>query len=186
MKSDYKTWSMLDSRLNQEEAWPTKDFPKANYHYFKDSGCFAVSLAILMRKSGIIASDDWDDFNSWIFVERCKACGVYDEYADLCPDILSKAYPLSYFGDVDDYSLEKLEKAMNEGFLCLLATPGKKAKYHYVVADRIENNEVKIIDPLQGSGWEYSEFCFIALFKPISNPKEKIFESLKIAKSTVD
>lgn len=169
MKSDYRTWSMLDSRLNQEEAWPAKDFPKAKFHYFKDSGCFAISLAILIRKSGIISSDDWDDFNPWIFVEQCKACGVYDEYADLSPELLYKAYPLFYYGDVCDYSLEKLEKAMNDGFLCLLATPGNKAKYHYVVADKIENNEVKIIDPLQDFGCQNPKFVFIALFKPTSS-----------------
>lgn len=186
MKSDYRTWSMLDSRLNQEEAWPAKDFPKAKFHYFKDSGCFATCLAILIRKSGIVSSDDWDDFNPWIFVERCKACGVYDEYADLCPERLYKAYPLSYCDDIYDYSLEKLKKALDDGFFCLLAVPGHNAAYHYVVADRIENNEVKIIDPLQGSGRQYSEFCFIALFKPISNSKENFSESLKIAKSTVD
>ena len=44
-----------------------------------------------------------------------------------------------------------------------------KAKYHYVVADKIENNEVKIIDPLQDFGCQNPKFVFIALFKPTSS-----------------
>ena len=163
---DYRTWRQYDYRYNKTEAWPEKDFPDTSFRYIKNIGCFVTSMAVMLRHFGIEKEAHFEKFNPWIFFERTKKAGFYNSYAEFDPYRISELYPIEYVGDIP-YSREKLTECFEGGYACMISVPGIHGIYHYIVPEKITDNDVRIID----CGWdceylsEFSEVCDIVLFR---------------------
>jgi len=142
----YRTWKQTDPAFNEKEAWPKEQFPRAHYHYLKDTGCLLTSLSIMLRHFGIEKETEERKFNPWILHERLLAAGVYDEVADLCLQRVHRVYPIEYCGSVP-FSKETLQRVAGTGEPFLIAVPGQLAPRHFIAPDHPEGDTFTVFDP---------------------------------------
>ncbi len=149
MKQDhdrYKFWKQTNPAWNEKEAWTKEQFPHANYHYVRDTGCVLTSLAIMLRHFGIEKETDEQRFNPWILHERLLAANVYDDVADLRLQKVFRLYPIEYCGIVP-YSKETLDRTAASGEPFLIVVPGKIGPRHFIAPDHPEGDTFTVFDP---------------------------------------
>ena len=149
MKQDYLNWRQTDPRFNLKEAWPSKKFPLADYHYFRDCGCLICSLAVLLCLCGLENADDESRFNPLILNRRLIDCGAFDTKADLDLSQINKLYPLEYTGAIEcsDTSLRFLSETHTP---CLITVPGKNAETHFIAFYDLLPGDALVYDPMNG------------------------------------
>ena len=145
----YKNWRQTDPRFNQEEAWPADLFPKAQYRYFEETGCLLCSLAIMLRQYNIETETDEKVFNPWILNKRLVDVGAFTPAADLVIADINKLYPLYYVGQIP-FSRKALLRLLETGNPFLITVNGVRGVRHFVVLDQVTEEDIIIIDPLEG------------------------------------
>lgn len=166
-KGNYEGWRQDNPRLNEVEAWPKGQFPKADHTRFRECGCLVCSLAVLLRHYRIEKTAEEELFNPWILNQRLIKCGAFTPEADLELEDIRKLYPLKYTGSVP-YSREALREAVEEGSLCLITVPGIHAEKHFTALLRLTPDDAVVFDPLCGEKKlsEYDEVREIRRFIP--------------------
>ncbi|WP_044912753.1 hypothetical protein [Butyrivibrio sp. WCE2006] len=142
---NYRDWIQSDPQYNKEEAWPSSIFPKAKYHFFKETGCLVTSLAIMLRHFGIEKEEDEEKFNPWILNKRFIEKELFTESADLELNYIDRVYPIEYKGRFP-FSFEKLKELYESGQPFLLTVPGVKGERHFIVPDELIDDNLTVID----------------------------------------
>ncbi len=176
-KETYREWIQSDPAYNQTPAWPKEIFPEAEYHYFKECGCFVTSLAIMLRRFEIEREADTSKFNPRILNERLIASGAFDSAANLDLSYISKLYPLVYEG-MAPYTREVMEDLFASGEPFLLTVPGVHGTRHAIVPDKLFKDDVAVIDCARHKKRlsEFDSICELRIFR-----RRNISERPKIA-----
>lgn len=167
MEQSYNHWRQTELCFNREEAWPAKQFPDANYRYFRDCGCLVCALAVMLRHYGIEKEEDERRFDPWVLNQRLIDCGAFTPAADLELSCINRLYPLKYSGPVP-YTREALVQIMEQGLPCLVTVPGEHGPRHFTAPLFTMPDDVSVFDPLIGEQRlsAYKRFCEIRVFRP--------------------
>ena len=164
-KDLYRTWKQADERYNEEAAWPSSEFPDAEYHYFREAGCLVLALAIMLRHFGIENEPDESKFNPYILNERLKEVGAFLPNADLMLDYISKLYPLEWVG-FTHYTTAKMKSYYGTHQPFLITVPGVNAANHFIIPDIMTDGNLKVIDNAFHKEWitDYEKVYNIYIF----------------------
>ena len=167
----YDHWRQDAPWLNEEEAWPKKLFPDADYRAFRECGCLVCALAVMLKSSGLEKASEEAMFNPWVLNQRLIACGAFTPAADLKLENVRKLYPLEYQGSAS-YSREALEEAVLSDSPCLITVPGFRAERHFITPIALLPDDVVVFDPKFGERRlsEYEQVLEIRMFRRLSTP----------------
>lgn len=168
--NDFRTWTQDDCRYNLVEAFDAENYPDADLRYLRDMGCLIIALAIMLRRFGIEKESDYSKFNPYIFFERAKSAGCFDKSGNFILPEFSKLYPMEQFECVP-YSAEAMKDSFEKGYASVLMVQGRNAPYHYIVPDKILENDVSVIDNKFGRtlASQYEKVYYIVNFRRINN-----------------
>lgn len=133
-----KRWKQYDIILNEKAAWEKEKFPNAQYHYFKECGCFVTSIANLLIKYNL----ESNSFSPWTLNEKLKKIGGFSDAADLYANAIEKLYPINYCGR-EKYTKERALELLDKGYACILVVRGVNYPLHYVLMD----SKTEVSDP---------------------------------------
>lgn len=121
---------------------------------------------------GIEKESDYNKFNPLIFCEKAKAAGCFSTSADFLLSKTSVLYPVEQFECIP-YSRENLIDCRNKGYMSILIVPGKNAPHHYIVPDKILDNDVSVIDNKFRKTLvsQYKKVYYIMNFRRIENKR---------------
>ena len=169
MHNEYHSWLQTASRFNREEAWPARQFPDAQYRYFRDAGCLVCALAVMLERHGLETADA-GRFDPWILNRRLIGCGAFSSAADLEISVISKLYPLEYLGAAP-YTESALHRIAGKGVPCLITVPGTNAQRHFTAFLRLAPEGAVVFDPLCGERTldSLAQICEVRTFRFTGN-----------------
>ena len=134
-------------------------------------GCLVTSFAITIAKSGV-PTVLGDSFNPGTFVTLLKSNNGFVDGGRLNYYSISAAVPGYSWGNTEDgYNINRIKSLINDGYSVIISVPSRGVAWgHYVAIDRIENDQVYILDPATGAGPQllnqvYSGVSGIVYFK---------------------
>ena len=148
----YLSWNPKNPCYNKEEAWPASLFPEAEYHYFHECGSLLCALAILLRHHGFEKENDEALFNPWILNQRLTDCGAFSPAADLHLHLVSRLYPLDYYGFIT-FHPGILEDLGRNKWLCLFLVQKEGGGRSFAALHSISgvsSEDVSVIEPGAG------------------------------------
>lgn len=164
-RNNYRKWKQWDRSYNMEEMWPKDRYPEAVSPWMYYAGCFVTSLAIMLKRFGVV-TEDYETFNPLTLCERIKSVNGFDKDGAVIMECLDRLWPIHYVDDIP-YSREALIETLESGMACQLMVRGEAAEYHYVVPDEILERDITVCD----CAWpkfkvsDYPEVLYIARYE---------------------
>lgn len=146
VSDNYANWKQFDAAWNQQEAWPSKQYPNATTRYMKQAGCVVTSVAMLLRQYNVVTDSNVNSFNPWICNEKLKAAGAFDSAANLYWAKIRNAYPGFVYVGSKTYSATNLYNLYKSGYACIVSVNNGGTK-HFVAIQSATSTSATIMDP---------------------------------------